>query len=882
MQDPSQGDEVLMTLVERALTLPEDQRQVYLRTECAGDSELFSQAWEYVQWEKRMDGFLLDPMFSVQAPEPVFEPGQLVISRFRIVREVAQGGMGIVWEAIDEKLERKVAIKCAKPGFSKQLPPEVRNAREISHPNVCKIFEIHTSSTPHGDMDFIVMEFLEGETLAERLRQVALSKVKAHTIAQQLCAGLAEAHRNRVIHGDLKGNNVILAGWPDGSVRAVITDFGLARRPETPDEIVGGTPDYMAPELWQGAKPSVASDIYALGVILCELFSGVKPGDLGTAASTLPLEEHRKQIPTTENRKWNRVLARCLDPDPTQRFSSAGEVSRALGPSRSRRWVLGIAATLLLAAGSGIVAHFGALTPRESVRLAVLPFEAGGVAEPLKEKLLRDVTDRVGRIKSDKHTHFEVTSLDNVTQKHANSIEKASAALGATHVLRATIEKEQDKVKLLAFLTDARSTVDVKEWEATCDAAQERYISGALVSMVTDAFHLPPLAAGLTVNAAARRDYEAGLAYLRRDSTVPAALASFERAIHADPDSALTYAGLAEAQWFQYFLTKQHVWIDRSAESARQAECRNLDLPQVHRVAGLHLANGGYYEQAAAAYRRAIELEPTDAENYRRLGQVYERNNQKEEALAAFQTAVSLQPDYYRAHVELGAYHFNRGDYTRALVPFKKAVDLAPREPNARFALGSTYLDLGEYVEAEKQLRLAAAVDETPNPLHSLGVALMYQARDDEAIAYLSRALRRNPASYLSWMYLGIAYRRTSRPAESSEANTRGVEIAEAEIARDPRNGYVRSIRGYFAAALGDRVRAESETTQALSLAPDDAETRWSAILTYQALGKREASLAVLKRSSRQQLMDIARWPDLADLRSDPRFLQLLATFNVR
>ena len=882
MQDQSQADELLMTLVERALTLPEEQRQAYLRTECAGDSELFSQAWEYVRWEKRMDGFLLDPVFSLREPEPIFEPGQLVISRFRIVREVAQGGMGIVWESIDEKLERKVAIKCAKPGFSKQLPPEVRNAREISHPNVCKIFEIHTASTPHGDVDFIVMEFLEGETLAERLRQVALPKKKARTIAQQLCAGLAEAHRNKVIHGDLKSNNVILAAWPDGSVRAAITDFGLARMQETASDLVGGTPEYMAPELWQGAKPSIASDIYALGVILCEMFSGAKPGELGSATSTLPLEEHYKQIPATKNRKWNHVLARCLDPDPACRFSSVEEVSRALGPSRARRWALGIAATVLLASGSGILAYFGALTPREHVRLAVLPFEADRTAEPLKEKLLRDVADRVGQLKSDKHTRLEVIPLNNVMRVHADSVEKASAMLGVTHVLRGAIEKDKDKVRLLAFLTDARSRVDVKEWEAKYDTGQERYISGALASMVTDALHLPPLAPGPTVNAAARGDYQAGLVYLRRDSTIPAALASFQRAVHADPDSALAYAGLAEAQWFEYFLTKQRVWVDRSAESARQAECRNMDLAPVHRVAGLHLDNAGYYEQAEAEYRRAIELEPQDAENYRRLGQVYEKNNRKEEALAAFQTAVSLEPGYYRAHLELGAYHFNRGDYMQALGPLKKAVDLAPKEPNVRFGLGSTYLDLGRYVEAEQQLRLAVALDEAPNPLHSLGLALMYQARDDEAIGYLSRALRRNPESYLSWMYLGIADRRTNRAAESAEANRRGREVAEAEMARNPRNTYVRSVRGYFAAALGDRIRAESETAQAMSLAPDDAETRWAAILTYEALGEREASLAILNRSPRQQIMDISRWPDLADLQHDSRFLQLLAKFNLK
>src|SRR5579862_4109156 len=183
--------------------------------------------------------------------------------------------MGIVYEATDEKLKRRIALKCGKTGFHKRLPPEVRNATTISHPNVCKIFEIHTASTSRGEMDFLTMEFLEGETLADRLHRGPVPAAEARDIALQLCAGLSEAHRNHVIHGDLKSSNVILARGPEGSTRAVITDFGLARQPEAGQQTAQsgercGTPDYMAPELWKGQALSPASDVYALGVILCE------------------------------------------------------------------------------------------------------------------------------------------------------------------------------------------------------------------------------------------------------------------------------------------------------------------------------------------------------------------------------------------------------------------------------------------------------------------------------------------------------------------------------------------------------------------------------------------------------------------------------------
>src|SRR5579864_2785836 len=255
MHNKTPEDDVVMSLVDLALTRTVDDREAYVRSACDKDTELFNQVWRYVQLEERMDGFLLDPLYKVLSNEHPFEPGDLMDDRFRIVREMAQGGMGIVYEAFDEKLQRRVALKCAKAGFSKRLPPEVRNATAISHPNVCKTFEIHTTSSRLGEIDFLTMEFLEGETLADRVARGPMSEEEARTIALQLCAGLAEAHRNQVIHGDLKSNNVFLTSTSDGAIRAVITDFGLARKPETADRTVqsgqlGGTPDYMAPELF--------------------------------------------------------------------------------------------------------------------------------------------------------------------------------------------------------------------------------------------------------------------------------------------------------------------------------------------------------------------------------------------------------------------------------------------------------------------------------------------------------------------------------------------------------------------------------------------------------------------------------------------------------
>ena len=189
------GDEFFMNLVDTALSRPREERESYLREACGGDGQLFDKVRNYVEGE--------------ESDHP-FQTGDVLDGRFHILREVARGGMGVVYEAHDAKLDRRIALKGAKFKHRRHLPREVRNASEVSHPNVCKIFEIHTASTDSGEIDFITMEFLDGETLSARLKRGRIPEPEARIIARQVCEGLAEAHRNRVIHGDLKSNNIIL------------------------------------------------------------------------------------------------------------------------------------------------------------------------------------------------------------------------------------------------------------------------------------------------------------------------------------------------------------------------------------------------------------------------------------------------------------------------------------------------------------------------------------------------------------------------------------------------------------------------------------------------------------------------------------------------
>ncbi len=433
-----------------------------------------------------------------------------------------------------------------------------------------------------------------------------------------------------------------------------------------------------------------------------------------------------------------------------------------------------------------------------------------------------------------------------------------------------------------AALVDARSGVTIKSWRARYANDQIRYAGEALAGFVTNALDLPPLDPHAVVNGQALAPYNDALSFIRTNKRVDDAVDAAARAVAADPDSPLVYAVLAEAQWLKYFLTNDASWKQRMDESVRQAELRNPDLAPVHRVAGLLQARAGNYEMAVAHYKRAIALDSSNGDGYRRLGDVYEEKNLLDDAKLAFQQALAVDPNYFRLQQDVGSFYLDQAANLDALPYFVKAVELAPDEPNPRFALGVAYEDLGRFDDAERELRKALDLQETANALHTLGIVLMYEGKDADAIPYLERTVHLETERYLAWMDLGICYRRMNRAADAAAANRRGLQAAETEMARDPRNGYVRSFLAYLCAATGNRQRAESEIAQALQLSPTNADARWTAVLTYEALDERNASLDVLQGSTGETIANINRWPDAAGLRADPRFQQLLAKHQTK
>lgn len=273
---------------------------------------------------------------SLRAESGRILPGTLLTDRYRIVALIGRGGMGEVYRAEDLKLDQDVALKFLPEKLVQdgaalaRFHREVRIAREISHPNVCRVFDIgETNGVP-----FISMEFVDGEDLSTLLRRIGrLPQDKAIDLARQLCAGVAAAHDHGVLHRDLKPSNVML----DDRGKIRIMDFGLAgvATEIKGGEVSSGTPAYMAPEQLAGKEVTVQSDIYALGLVLYEIFTGKRAFEAATIAELIRLRE--RSSPTNPSEVVRdldplvvRAIQRCLDSDPLRRPRSALQVSAAL------------------------------------------------------------------------------------------------------------------------------------------------------------------------------------------------------------------------------------------------------------------------------------------------------------------------------------------------------------------------------------------------------------------------------------------------------------------------------------------------------------------------------------------------------------------------
>ncbi|MFN7923632.1 MAG: serine/threonine-protein kinase [Bryobacteraceae bacterium] len=582
--------------------------------------------WKQHQ-ESLQSGFLGTPVSSVRAlaaSMPCFELGQILVGRFRIDRLLGAGGMGEVYLAYDQRLSEHVALKTIRrrlaqePEIRRRFVAEVQSARRVTHANVCRIFELFDD----GEVPFLAMEYLEGPTLSTWLEDGPRHLDLRRKVALDLAEGLAAAHSKGIIHRDFKPDNVILTG-SEAQLRAVITDFGLARPFSDPDSapgqsLGGGTRDYMAPEVKAGAPATVQSDLYAFGLVLDQLLPG------------------------------NRFAVECAAPNPERRPKSLDGVIREWRSSHSRRlWLLGWVA----GPAAAIAAYEWMSRPRLAVasrqKWALNIFDPGtdSLAYPLRELLISGLRQSpLVSIVSDER----IRALSGGMWPRGDMLLSAARAAQIRFVLKGTLKRLPAGLRIdVEVLESLGGTValrlgktgDVRRPVALADqvALQLRRELGESENSLRATYR--PLAAVTSDSPEAVDAYFQGQR-LYESSDADGAVTWFERAIEIDPSFALAHLRHALAlasndKEAESLPSYQKAYQLRSRVSERE---RLWIESQYLNIAAQDLAG------ALNALRRLVRLFPDEPTFQRQLGLAFARVGQPLDGIEAASAAVALNP----------------------------------------------------------------------------------------------------------------------------------------------------------------------------------------------------------------------------------------------
>ena len=632
-----------------------------------------------------------------------------MLGRYRLVERIGQGGMGEVWKAHDANLDRVVAIKMLLHGALGDAIARERFRREalvlsrLSHPGVATVFDFDAQD----GHDFLVMEYVPGGTLASRLATGLLPLESVLHLGAGIADALENAHRNGVLHRDLKPGNVLLTA--EGQPK--ILDFGLAlllaggqaTARMTQKGMVVGTLPYMAPEQLFGEADDARTDIYALGTMLFEMATGQLPlfkerpealmfAIINTAAPSL------RSIRSDAPAELDRLVGECLHKDPARRPASAGWVGDAL--RRIREGGPMVTATL---PASVAIRSIAVLPFRNVSQDPAQEYFADGMTEAIISDLARIRALRViSRTSAMKYKGTGLSLPEIARELNVDAVLEGSALLLGNRVrLSVQLISARDDETLWAERYD-RELEDVLDLQSELAETVAREI----------AIQLTPgeatrLAKRHAVNPEAHLEYlkSRHAHYAASPQAVEMGLRHARRALELDPAFAPAWSALAECHAFRALrgMAPPAVAFAEGTAAAKKALELDPSLADAHAALGVIRSHSGDLAGGLRALQRAIELNPGLAAAHDRLGRVLYSYGRHAEAIAAMNKAVSLDPLSMFIRTGAGDAHYFAREYERSVVHYRMALELDPRFDGAHTDLARSLEALGLFDEARAE-----------------------------------------------------------------------------------------------------------------------------------------------------------------------------------
>ena len=824
------------------------------------------------------------------------------------------------------------------PEAKERFEREAQAAAALNHPNIVTIHEIGE----HEGQIYIAMEFIEGQTLKELISGVGARRdapssgdlslpITSHLlpitqvidIATQIASGLAAAHAKGIIHRDIKPQNILI----DKNGRVKILDFGLAKlksvSPLTKEASTLGTVHYMSPEQGLGKEVDPRSDIWSLGVVLYEMVSGELPfrGDYDQAVIYAILNEEMHPLTTGKagvSTGMENVIRGCLAKKPQDRYPSAEALAGALrdlegareatkpeksGGRRFSRHAFLTTFSLLLLCG---ILGFFALNPRANAALrrvlgltsipgikhmAVLPLLViGGDAssQAFSDGLMETLTSKLTQIEQTERSMWIVPA----SELRASGIKSpglARKALGVTLAITGSLQQDKNSFRLILNLVDAvamrqlRSAVISEEIGSSADF-QDRAVNevARMLELELKPETRSRLAAGGTAKPLANEFYLQGRGLLQRyeqQENLDKAIALFQKAIAEDSGFALAFAGLGEAFWRKYELTKDTKLVQESKTSCQQAIKLNNNLVPVYITMGIIERGSGRYPEAIANFKKALDLDRVNSSALLELAIAYENQGKLSEAEATYRQAIDLKPNYWATINNLGSFYYFTGRLPEAEAMFRQVIKLTPDNISGYNNLGNVYQFQGKNELAQQMFEKSLTIQTNPVAYSNLGTVFFFTGRYGQAAEMYAKGIALGLNNYVIWGNLGDAYRNLPEFKDKAQAAYQTASrLANEQLRVNPHDAHLRSSLALYYAMAGQIAAALAETAKALELAANDVTVLLNAALVYELGHKRGQALAAMKKyfalSGPQQAID--QEPLFAMLRNDPGYAALL------
>jgi eukaryotic-like serine/threonine-protein kinase len=928
-------------LVEAALALPAGERDAFLRLACRNSpqlrelvDELLSEMTHGGASGQRMppasEDATSDDLVTVTTPGPVnggaeaswrstrlsrFLPGDVIGDRFLTIRFIARGGMGEVYEVQDRFLESvHVALKMILPKFAsdhdtkRRFQQEVLLARKVTHPNLCPIYDIFHCNEPAPPFSFLTMRLLPGRSLAEKLvKTPSLPPEEAMAVFRQMADGLAALHAGGIIHRDIKPNNVMLDGVGP-KVQLWITDFGLARldNPEWTahsEGLLAGTRGYLAPELLLGEAPSQASDIFAFGVVLHEIFVGERPRiDAASLSVTTSPRLKSAEIPS----EAGRLVGEFLAVDPKRRciaFQQALDLLNLRSTSTSgsrpgsafwtRRRFVGAGAVAACAVAGGVRWKWEQISdllhplPRKRF-VALLNWPASDARiKPILEGVIDAIASELARAEAFDHDLLVIPtsgSTDLTTTKQLNDVREK---LGANLVLAASGVSRDKDLHLSLSVLDPSSGRPLREKNISWPLSEpislpDRAVRAAAQLLDVDRYRRSRGAVTAdTQSSSAYAAFQAAEAYTKQqnDTGLNAAIDKYKEAVELDPRYAMAYAQLAWAYLHLYTLRGDPAALSLGRVNCDKALSLNPNLVVGRLALSFVLEQTGDNEGAAREIARALAIDPDDPRTPIFQGQLFTRLNRWADAEDSFKRALNKRPNYWWPHDELGFLYYADGKYSKAIAEFRAASLVAPKNAWSLNNLGAAYLQVGRIDDAKAALKRSLDLNVTDSAATSMAATLRSEGKLGDAIPFGLKAVELNPAEAANWLELGDCYSLVrGHRSEAPKTYARAASAQQEELRDDPKNG-----PGWMLLALcrvkgGDPKTAIDLIAKAEHFYAGDIDSQLRKARTLELLGRRDEALATVEACFKRGATEfqIQTLPDMGALRDDPRYTTMV------